>query len=48
MAGGLDRENIKEGIEKVKPFAVDVSSGVETNEYKDEDKIRDFIYKVRS
>ncbi|NLI58266.1 MAG: phosphoribosylanthranilate isomerase [Clostridium sp.] len=48
LAGGLDRENIKEGIEKVKPFAVDVSSGVETNEYKDEDKIRDFIYKVRS
>lgn len=48
LAGGLDGKNVKEAIKKVKPFAVDVSSGVETNQYKDGEKIRDFIYKVRS
>ena len=43
LAGGLDTENISSAIQKVKPFAVDVSSGVETNWYKDEEKIRKFI-----
>ncbi|GAA5985717.1 hypothetical protein JCM11641_007191 [Rhodosporidiobolus odoratus] len=43
LAGGLDAANVREGIETVRPFAVDVSGGVETNGVKDEEKIREFI-----
>lgn len=48
LAGGLDASNIKEGIETVRPFAVDVSGGVETNGEKDLDKIREFIKLAKS
>jgi len=48
LAGGLDASNIKEGIETVRPFAVDVSGGVETNGEKDLDKIREFIQLAKS
>ncbi|GAA5980061.1 hypothetical protein JCM10908_001517 [Rhodotorula pacifica] len=43
LAGGLDAGNIRKGIEMVRPFAVDVSGGVETNGEKDLDKIREFV-----
>ncbi|BGP28857.1 anthranilate synthase / indole-3-glycerol phosphate synthase [Rhodotorula toruloides] len=43
LAGGLDAANVKEGVQTVRPFAVDVSGGVETNGEKDLDKIREFI-----
>lgn len=46
LAGGLDTENIPSAVKRVKPFAVDVSSGVETNKYKDEVKIKNFINTV--
>ena len=42
LAGGLSAGNVKIAIEKTKPFAVDVSSGVETNGVKDSGKIRNF------
>ncbi|GAA5872583.1 hypothetical protein JCM16303_004572 [Sporobolomyces ruberrimus] len=48
LAGGLDASNVREGIETVRPFAVDVSGGVETNGEKDLDKIREFIRLAKS
>ena len=48
LAGGLCRENIAAAMEKVKPFAVDVSSGVETDGFKDPAKISEFIRMVRN
>ena len=47
LAGGLYSENIKNAIQIVRPTVVDVSSGVETDGYKDYGKIKDFIKKVR-
>ncbi|MBU5427983.1 phosphoribosylanthranilate isomerase [Tissierella pigra] len=47
LAGGLCSENIKNAIQIVRPTVVDVSSGVETDGYKDYGKIKDFIKKVR-
>jgi phosphoribosylanthranilate isomerase len=47
LAGGLTAENVQKGIMLLNPFGVDISSGVETNGYKDYDKIKEFIRKVR-
>ena len=47
LAGGLNSNNVKEGISKVNPNIVDVSSGVEIDGFKDFDKIKEFIKKVR-
>jgi len=44
MAGGLTPENVIEAIETAQPYAVDVSSGVETEPgKKDHDKLRAFL-----
>jgi phosphoribosylanthranilate isomerase len=47
LAGGLRPDSVSEAIHRVKPFAVDVSSGVETNGVKDETKIRSFVAAAR-
>ncbi|MCG7599154.1 phosphoribosylanthranilate isomerase [Halomonas sp. McH1-25] len=47
LAGGLDASNVGEAIRKVRPFAVDVSGGVEQAKgIKDPDKIRAFVRQV--
>ena len=47
LAGGLDANNITNALHQTKPFAVDVSSGVETDGLKDPGKIKEFIRRVR-
>lgn len=47
IAGGLTVENVTEAQALFQPYAVDVSSGVETNGIKDLDKIRQFIERVK-
>jgi phosphoribosylanthranilate isomerase len=47
LAGGLDPRNVRQAIAAVHPYAVDVSSGVETGGVKDPVKMREFVESVR-
>ena len=52
LAGGLNEDNVLEGISKVNPYGIDISSGVEKVDKdgirkKDRDKVELFIRKVR-
>jgi len=48
LAGGLNPENVREAVEFVKPYAVDVSSGVEKEiGRKDKKKVEEFIKRAK-
>lgn len=48
LAGGLTPENVEEAIRRCRPYAVDVSSGVEASPgVKAPEKVREFIRRVR-
>ncbi|HAZ90802.1 MAG TPA: N-(5'-phosphoribosyl)anthranilate isomerase [Eubacterium sp.] len=47
LAGGLDESNIEEAVNVLKPYAVDVSSGIETDGVKHPGKMKRFVEKVR-
>lgn len=47
LAGGLHPGNVADAIKKVNPYAVDVSSGIETDGYKDREKMTEFVRTVR-
>ena len=48
LAGGISQDNIAEAIRRLHPFAVDLSSAVETDKLKDPEKIRKIINIVRN
>ena len=48
LAGGLNPDNVKEAVKKVKPFAVDTNSGVKLKDRKkDYEKIRLFVERAK-
>jgi phosphoribosylanthranilate isomerase len=48
LAGGLNPDNVRAGIEQVAPFGVDVCSGLRTNGGLDEAKLTNFMRAVRA
>jgi phosphoribosylanthranilate isomerase len=47
LAGGLNLDNVEDAVKTLHPYCVDVSSGVELDGIKNEEKIKEFIQKVR-
>ena len=47
LAGGLKPENVKEAMRQLHPYALDVSTGIETDGLKDKQKMADFAATVR-
>ena len=48
LAGGLDSTNVARAIRTVRPYGIDISSGIETEGVKDDEKIKAFTHIVRT
>lgn len=47
LAGGINIDNIDKAIDQCSPYCIDVSSGVETNGYKDQKKVIEIVARAR-
>ena len=47
LAGGLNKENVRQAIDAVQPFGIDLCSGVRTNGKLDERKLDEFFRAIR-
>ena len=47
LAGGIGAENLEQAIREIRPYAVDLSSSVEPDKWKDSEKIRNVVDIVR-
>lgn len=47
LAGGLKPENLRDALQKVQPYGVDMASGVETDDVKDFEKMKSIVKLVR-
>ena len=43
LAGGLNSKNVTQAIDEFNPYAIDLSSSLETNGFKDENKIKEIM-----
>ena len=48
LAGGIDSTNVARAIRTVRPYGIDISSGIETNSVKDNEKMKAFTNIVRT
>lgn len=48
LAGGIDSTNVARAIRTVRPYGIDISSGIETEGVKDDEKIKAFTNIVRA
>ena len=48
LAGGIDSTNVARAIRTVRPYGIDISSGIETDSVKDDEKIKAFTNIVRT
>ncbi|MHA8050303.1 phosphoribosylanthranilate isomerase [Aquirufa sp. ROCK-SH2] len=48
LAGGLNKENVRQAIDAVQPFGIDLCSGVRTNGKLDERKLQEFFGAIRA
>lgn len=48
LAGGIDSTNVAHAIRTVRPYGIDISSGIETDGVKDDEKIKAFTNIVRT
>ena len=48
LAGGIDSTNVARAIRTVRPYGIDISSGIETNGVKNDEKIKAFTKIVKS
>ena len=47
LAGGIDISNVGEATNQIMPYAIDLSSSLEINGYKDENKIKEIMEAIR-